>query len=244
MVKDKAEEGRPIIKLASVPKIEFVTSGIDAVDELIGGYPRAKITEIYGNTGTGKSTMMYKCLAVISKTAKVLYIDVENALNPNRVIELGADASKVDYSRLYVLQEVAELVNKNIKNYDMIIIDSVAAMVPREEHQGETGEQFVGLKPRLMGQWMRKLEGPLGDTKCAVVFINQLRETMELYGNKRTTPGGRALPYAASLRLELSSHAADRIIKDKINTGHWVNVKVSKTKLGKPFLVTKFKLEY
>lgn len=240
----KKKETNPITKMSAVKPIEFVTSGVKEIDELVGGYPKARITQIYGLASVGKTSLMMYCLAEISKTAKVLYCDVENAINVERVKELGGDLTKIDYNNSSILEEVCELIRKNIGKYDVIVLDSVAMLVPQAEHDGEIGEAHVGLKPRRLGQWLRMIEGDLGKTDTALILVNQMRRTMELYGDKFVLPGGLQLEFSSSLKLQLTSNSKDRISDGGKRTGHWINVKVTKSKVSDPFGETKFKLMY
>ena len=242
MVKAKKtveKAGYTIKPLSEFGELEFVTSGIKEIDD-ITTFPRGRITEIIGMQGVGKSDLVQTCLTNMSHTAKVLYIDAENALNPTRLIEKGGNAKNIVISDMCILEDVAKYTVDSVNDYDVIVIDSVATLIPKSEAEGETGDQFVGLKARLMGQWMRKLIGPLGKSKCAIVFINQIRESMSMYVPK-FTPGGKALPYAASLRLELTSNKADRLSD---GSGHWVNVDFIKSRVCPPHQKTKFKLKY
>jgi recombination protein RecA len=233
------DAGYTIKTLADYGEIEFVTSGIKEIDE-VTKFPRGRITEIYGLQGVGKSELVQTCLTNMSHEGKVLYIDAENALNPARLVAKGGEAKNIVISDMCILEDVAKYTTESVGKYDVIVIDSVATLIPKSEAEGETGDQFVGLKARLMGQWMRKLIGPLGKSRCAVVFINQIRESMSMYVPK-FTPGGKALPYASSLRLELSSNKADRL---NDGTGHWVNVEVTKSRVCAPYQKAKFKLKY
>lgn len=243
MAKAKKEEDTIELKpLSEYGEIEFITTGIKEVDEVVK-LPKARITEIYGLQGIGKSYLMTKCVSEISKVGKVLYIDAESAINPSRMLEMGGVGKNIVISTEPVLEAVAELVIKNVDKYDVIVVDSIAALIPKSEFEGETGDQFVGLKARLMGQWMRKLIGPLGKSKCAVVFINQMRESMSMYVSK-FTPGGKALPYAASLRLELKTASKDKIIKKGEVAGHWVTAEVTKSRVCKPHQSARFELLY
>jgi recombination protein RecA len=242
---EAVEKGRHmLIKGSDIKPIEFVSSGISELDALTQ-LPKGRITEFYGMQGVGKTTLVTKTISEMSKTSKVLYIDAENALNPGRLTELGANNKNITIATTYVLEDVADLTIDSIGKYDIIVVDSVASLIPRAEDDGETGDMFMGLKARLMGQFMRKLVGRLGKSSTAVVFINQLRETMELYGPKKSTPGGHALPFAASLRIELSTTKADRI-KDKDGgfKGHWVNLEITKSKVCRPYQKTRFRIDY
>lgn len=236
--------GYTIQTLDEVGPIEFITTGYEAIDKVTGGFPRSRITEVHGMSSVGKSEFVQQCLSEMSKAGKVLYIDAENALNAQRLTDKGGNVKNITVTDMHVMEDVANFVTENVNNYDVIVIDSVASLVPRAEEAGETGDQFVGLRARIMGQWMRKLIGPLGKSKCAMVFINQLRESMSMYGDPLFTPGGKALPYAASLRLKLSTTKADRILKDGATVGHWVKVEIPKSRVCAPYQTTKFKLMY
>lgn len=242
MAKKKEETGYTVKTLAEYGEIQYITSGVEEIDA-ITKFPRGRIIEIYGLQGVGKSDLVQQCLSNMSHEGKVLYIDAENALNPARLLAKGGDAKNIVISDMCILEDVAQYTLGVLNDYDVIVVDSVATLVTRSEAEGETGDQFVGLKARLMGQWMRKLIGPLGKSKCAFVFINQIRESMSMYTPK-FTPGGKALPYAASLRLELSSNKADRIVKDGDTVGHKVKVEVTKSRVCAPHQKTEFKLFY
>lgn len=224
--------------------ITFVTTGVTEIDILVGGWPRGRVSMAYGLSGLGKTHLMVQAMAKASKDLKVLYCDVENAINLEHFKKLGANLDHVDYSSLYILEEVCQLIRDNVGQYDIIILDSVAMLVPLAEFSGESGEHFVGLKPRLLGQWLRQLEGALGASKTALVLINQVRRSMELYGEKFIYPGGMQLKFSSSLILHLNSTSKDRIIKDGKQIGHWVQVKVAKSKISNPQAETKFKILY
>lgn len=233
----KAAKVQPIDKLAPVT---FITSGVPEIDELIGGFPRGRITEIYGAKSVGKSSLMFLCLSALVGKAKVLYVDVENAINIERLRHLEAVSADFDASTEYVLEKVADLTTEAVEanKYDVIIIDSVAALVTETELAGDMGAANIGVKARLMGQWMRRVVGPLGDSKTAMVFINQWRESPQPFA-PRFRPGGKALPYASSLGMELKSAKKDRDTKGQV-----VHVIVEKNKLGQPYIETQFKLFY
>lgn len=227
---------------AELGALSFITSGVAEIDGLTGGIPRGRITEIYGATGVGKTSLSLKCLSSMSQSGTVLYIDAENAINLDHLTK-DAIQKNIHISTEYVLEEAAELTLEAVNDYDIIVVDSIASLVPRPEADGEMGDQLIGIKARLMGKWMRRLVGPLGKSNCAMLFINQLRESPSIYTPK-FTPGGKALPYAASLRIELSTKKADRIEKDKKIVGHKVTAEVVKSRVSPPFLKTQFKLMY
>ena len=235
---------KDIIKLNQVKPIEFVNSGVEELDELCGGYPRGRVTQVSGLSSVGKTFMMVKAMSDVSSKHKILYCDVENAISVERFKSLGAKLDQVDYSNINILEDVCELIRSAIDKYDIIILDSVAMLVPRAEHNGETGEQFVGLKPRLLGQWLRIIEGDLGKSKTALILINQMRRSMELYGEKYVLPGGMQLKFSSSLMIQLSTVSADKIIKDKQQVGHFITAKVTKSKVSAPMVSTRFKLLY
>lgn len=228
--------------ISKLDEVQFISSGIPEIDTLTGGIPKARITEIYGTTGAGKTSLTLKCVSGLSKNGKVLFIDAENAINPSFLTD-DANTDNIVISNESNLETVAELTVEAVKEFDAIVIDSVASLLPRVEQDGEMGDQNIGIKARLMGKWMRKLVAPLGKSNCAFLFINQLRESPSMYVPKYT-PGGKALPYAASLRIELSSNKADRIIKDGLTVAHRVKVEVTKSKISQPHLSTSFVLKY
>lgn len=234
--------GYSIKPLSEYGELQFITSGIEEIDT-ITKFPRGRITEIFGLQGVGKSELVQTCLTNMSKEGKVLYIDAENALNPTRLLAKGGVAKNIIVSDMCILEDVAKLTVDSINKYDVIVVDSIATLVTKSEAEGETGDQFVGLKARLMGQWMRKLIGPLGKSECAVVFINQLREGMSMY-TPTFKPGGKALPYASSLSLHLTANKSDRLMKDGVAVGHWVNVEFTKSRVCPPHQKTRFKLIY
>lgn len=223
------EKGLPTTIAHGSLTIKFLETGIKQIDEMTGGFPIRRITEIYGMKGVGKTSLITR---LFNADAKILYIDTENAIvNP---------PSNVTQVHEYLLENVSEVVDDALGlDYDMIVVDSVASMVPRAEIEGDTGDAHMGLKARLMGQWMRRINVKLSKSNTALVFINQERDTMNAYGYQKFTPGGHALPYAASLRLELKT-----VKKDRKEDGHMVTVKVEKSRVCKPHQETRFKLEY
>lgn len=219
------------VRGSDLPPLEFVSSGIPEIDEMTKGFPRRRVTEIFGLKGVGKTTLMTRIVRALP-SLNIYYVDCEAALP-----ELPKNVDTVEE---YVLERVQELVEAALsQRYDLIVVDSVASLVPRAEVEGDPGDAHMGLKARLMSQWMRRVNIHLSKSQTALVFINQQRETMELYGPKRFTPGGFALPYASSLRLELKSAKADRF-----EGGHFVHVEVEKSRVCRPYQKTKFKLMY
>lgn len=232
LARDEEIEG--VVKGNKLPPLEFISSGIPEIDAITGGFPRKRISEIFGMKGVGKTALMSR---ITSNGLKVFYVDTENAMT-----EAGEN---VDVLSEEMLEDVEEKVAQALtKKYDLIVVDSVASMSIRAELEGEMTEMQMGGKARSMGKWMRRIIGPLRETTAAVVFVNQERESLASWGSPTFTPGGRALPYAASLRLKLSTTKADRILKEKEVVGHWVNFEVEKSRICKPFQKSRFKLLY
>lgn len=228
----KAKGLQGVIKGSELPPISFVTSGIKELDELTGGFPRKRITEIFGLKGVGKTTLMTGIINAVPDL-KVFYVDAENALTKV--------PDNIEVFNEFGLERVSEAVEVVLQtnDYDLIVIDSVAALLPWAEMEGDAGDAHMGLKARLMGQWMRRINYWLSKTDTAVVFINQQRETMNPYGAVRFTPGGFALGYASSLRIELKSNKADK--KEKYQL---VNAIIEKSRFSKPYESIQFKLYY
>lgn len=238
-----------LIMASELEPLEFIPTGLGELDKLAGGFPRSRISELYGLQGVGKTTLTIMAIAAATKAGmKTLFVDCENAFNPIRAKELGVDPTKLAIVSNSMLEEVHDILLGEIRNFDMIIVDSVAAMVPRAEIEGEAGDANVGLKARLMGQLIRKVNAELKDSKCALVFINQLRESMEMFAPKYSTTGGNALRFFASLRIELITTAKDRIEKtvkgEKRRLGHKVTARIIKSRMSKPYVSVSFDVMY
>lgn len=247
MAKAKSDEPAKVVikSMDKYPPVSFITSGVKAIDEVCGGIPLGRITEIYGKKSVGKTTLVMMMLSAISKDHKVLFIDSENALNVARLIELGADVSHIDFSTTSVLEEIGELILANVNQYQVIILDSVAGTITNTEASSAVGDHNVGVKGKVMNSiFSRRLPETLAKTKTALVLINQLRDSFSMYGDKTYTPGGRAIEYAASLRLELNTLATDRISEGGRQVGHFVTVKVTKSKVSAPYKTARFKIVY
>lgn len=245
----------PLIMASQLAQTAFVTTGIPELDTVLtptgtkakGGFPLGRVSEVYGMEGVGKTSLTLQSIAGMQKAGKkVLFIDVENALNIARAKQFGVDLDKLAVSTEVTVEGVADLVSGYCSQFDSIVIDSLAAMIPRAEYEGEAGEAHMGLKARLMGQFMRKIVKPVADSNCALIFINQERMNLNPYGPKTFTVGGRAVPFATSLRIELKSMKADRIAEGtkeaKKITGQWINATVIKSKVSKPHVTARFKL--
>lgn len=233
-----------ITSLADKADEKFIPTGIKEIDEVLGGgIYRGRITELWGAEGVGKTHVVSKLMANLSKDHKVLFIDSEFALNKDRVVELGADPNNIRYIADSHLEKVCELMIAEVGNYDVIILDSLPYLTPLTVDTDEVGSTAIGLFARLIKHWIVKFRPRLGNSKTAFVAINQYRAAVGLY-TKPEPPGGKTWHHAVDVRLYLTSNSNDKIMQGTQRTGHWVHVEVRKNKLGKPFQSTKFKLEY
>lgn len=244
------KKGLPPLMMASeMAPIKFVTTGIPELDAVCQGFPVGKISEIYGLEGVGKTSVTLQSIAGLQKVKKkVLFIDVENSLNVDRAKHFGIDLTKLAVSTEPTIEGVSELVEGYMKDFDVIVVDSIAAMVPRAEYEGDAGEAHMGLKARQLGQFMRKVVAKLSDAKCSLVFINQQRFDLTPFSTKFFTPGGKAIPFAAMLRIELKSFKKDLIDEtvkgEKTHAGKWVTATIIKSKTGNERAEARFKLLY
>ncbi|MCL2404647.1 MAG: recombinase RecA [Defluviitaleaceae bacterium] len=230
-----------VIKMGDIPHVDIpvITTGILSIDVAlgVGGIPKGRIVEIYGPESSGKTTLALHVVAECQKLGGVAgYVDAEHALDPIYARKLGVNIDELYISQPDDGEQALEIAEAMVRSaaIDIVVVDSVAALVPRSEIEGEMGQSSVGVQARLMSQALRKLTGITSKTNCIVIFINQLRDKIGVtYGSPETTTGGRALKFYSSIRIDI--RRAEAIKTGEMTIGNRTKIKITKNKVAPPF---------
>ncbi|MGB9695038.1 MAG: recombinase RecA [Caldisericaceae bacterium] len=229
----------------SALNIEAIPSGIYSLDKAlgVGGFPRGRIVEIFGPEGGGKTTLSLEAIAMAQRSGgKALFVDVEHAFSPEYAQKLGVDVENLIISQPDYAEQALEIIDTFVRSgaIDICVLDSVAALVPKTELEGDMGDSFMGVQARLMSQALRKLAGSISKSKTVMIFINQLREKIGGYGNPEVTPGGRALKFYSSVRIDV--RRTESILGDNGQRGNRIRIKIVKNKVAPPYRETQVDL--
>lgn len=245
------ERPHEVLRLNESPRvsIDVVSTGVISLDVAIGagGFPRGKIIELYGSEGGGKTTVALTVAAQVQAAGgNVGFIDAEHGLNRELAEAVGIDPSRFVVFQPNSGEEAIDMVEQMVRSqaFDMVIVDSVAAMTPKAEIDGDVEQQFMGLHARLMSRFMRRVAGPASDHGVMLVLINQVRKNLAAYGTPDETTGGKAIKFYSSLRIEVRTSSSKKITRNSEVVGHIVTATVKKNRLGPPFTTAEFDIIY